>query len=114
MFEFVNKQNIFTENKFTKGEKAVILTFGTISAIMGVIGTWLEVIDEYERMCLLFFVWLPLQTPINIVALLIFPIFGGSLLIYFVLTFLWWFLLGSFAGFTIFFFVKYFESIYVE
>lgn len=114
MFESVNNQKFFTENKFTKGEKAIILTFGTISAIAGMIGTWLEIIGEYERMGLLFFVWILLQTPVNIVSLLIFSIFGGSLLIYFLLTFLWWFSFGSFVGFTIFFFVKYFESIYVE
>lgn len=114
MFESVNNQNIFTENKFTKAEKIMLLTFGAISAIAGMIGAWLEFIGEYERMGLLLFVWILLQIPVYIVSLLHFSIFGGSILVHFLLTFIWWFFLGSFVGFTIFFFIKYFESIYIE
>ena len=103
-------------SKFTKTEKLVIVIFGVISAITGLYGAWLEVIGEYEKMGLLFFVWLILQMPVYIFALLtafLFNILGAHLYFY-LLTFIWWTLLGSFLGFVLVFFKNYFDDICLD
>ena len=101
-------------NKFTKTEKIIILSFGLVSAIAGVYAAWLDSVGRYEEMGLLFVIWLPLQAPIYIITLLITSSYEVSVSIIYFITFIWWFLLGSSIGFTIVFFINYFDSINVE
>jgi hypothetical protein len=88
----------------------MLLIFGSISAITGTYGFWLEITGEYEKMGLLFFPWVILQTPVFFVALL----FGATISISYLITFFWWFLLGSCLVFVFIFLLNYFESIYIE
>jgi hypothetical protein len=101
-------------NKFTKTEKIIISSFGLISAIVGIYAVWLDNVGLYEEMGLLFVIWLPLQVPVYIITPLIASLFGVSVSIIYLITFIWWFLLGSFLGFIIALFGNYFSSIYVK
>lgn len=101
-------------NRFTKTEKIIILSFGIVSGIVGVYAAWLDNVGHYEEMGLLFIIWLPLQTPANIIALLVASLFSISVSIFYLITFVWWLLLGSFSGFIPVFFKNYFDDIYTE
>lgn len=99
-----------------KTKKIVILSFGLILGIGGVYAAWLDSVGRYEELGALLILWLPLQTPVYIVSLLLLSLFGvsHSILLFYSVTFIWWFLLGCFLAFIPIFFIRYFEDTYIE
>lgn len=90
-FNFITNENFFVESmgRFTKTEKIIILSFGIVSGIVGFYAAWLDNVGRYEEMGLLFIIWLPLQPPANICALLIASLFSISISIFYLITFVW-------------------------
>lgn len=116
MFKAITNENLFVEstNRLTKTEKLIILIFGIISGTAGVYVAWLDIAGRYMEMGLFFFGWMILQIPVYIVASLALSLFGSYNLIYYFLTFSWWFFLGSLLGFVLIFLKNYFDDIYIE
>jgi hypothetical protein len=95
-------------NKFTKIDGLIILIFGVILASAGYYYAWLDKVGRYEELSLLFPIYLILQTPVFLIGMNI-PNF-----LFLPITFIWWFLLGSFSGFLLIFFKNYFDDFYIE
>lgn len=118
MFNYVAEENIFVKsaNGLTRGEKITLLSFGLTLGVAGTYGLWLDTAGRYEEMGMLFFLWLLLQIPANIVMLLLAFLFGilHFPLLVFLITFIWWFLLGSFFAFISIFFINYYAETYSE
>jgi len=103
MFNYVAEENIFIKsaNGLTRAEKITLLSFGFILGVAGTYALWLDTVGRYEEMGMLFFLWLLLQTPASVIILSLAFLFGisHSILFIFLITFTWWFLLGSFFAF---------------
>jgi hypothetical protein len=97
-------------SKITIADKTGILIFGIILAVAGIYGLRLELDGSYLEMGMLYLIWLPLQIPIYFIAKLT----DAPTSVVYIMTFVYWFLLGSFITSIPLFLKNYFTEIFIN